>query len=124
MNEQHRDCESYEPMLAAMLDGELNSSEHEQLMRHVDHCTNCQQEIRDFEKIDLAIEALAHRKDLAESEPAIMPEFHHEFHSFDGKSRSKPKLTSEKHRNTSGWRLVPFAAAATLLICLGIHCPA
>lgn len=108
-------CNDFAVLISTMIDGELEHDEQVELQLHLDHCQGCQDQIRRFERVDTAVRRLSqpppingHRSfDLAATaiNPPCLP------------IKEKPKRTTRPHRV---WRLVPLAAAATLLVCLGI----
>jgi len=124
MNNQYSNCERYEPLLSAMLDGELDSTEREEMLVHLDDCPVCRAQVCAFEQVNRAIESLSHRRDLVVSEPATLPGPLPSLNGVSGlngiASLSELKPTAGKRRITSAWRWIPLAAAATLLIFLGI----
>jgi hypothetical protein len=112
-----------------MLDGELDSSEREELLSHLADCPCCRSQIRSFEQVNFAVESLSQRKDLDDSQLATLPRPTLPRPMLPRPmlprpngvaSLSKPKPLAVKRRIAAAWRLIPLAAAATLMICLGI----
>ena len=116
MIDQHSNCDTYEPLISAMIDGELESGERNELNSHLQNCTMCKQRVIAFERVDAAVETLSHNSDAARStNEAIL-----RLQSAVPFAMYPPKKAPPRANNLLIWRLIPPAAAATLLICLGI----
>ena len=116
MNNQPLNCENYEPLISAMIDGELETRERNELKSHLQNCAMCKQRVIAFERVDAAVETLSQEPVAARSVeidklrlPSAVP-----FAMYP------PKTAPRRPRIALIWRLIPLAAAATLLICLGI----
>ncbi len=114
MNQQPN-CESYEPLISALIDGELEPAEQNELKSHLQNCPACKQRVIFFERVDAAVESLSHRSvaDSLDNPNQRLPA-HFPF------AMHPPKKDVPRPRRRLIWRLIPLAAAATLLICLGI----
>ena len=113
MIHSNSDCEIYEPLISAMIDGELSSNQQEELRGHVDECRNCRDQLRYFEQVNLGMERLCMPAHPAED--SSVPK------SLNGvPSLSKPLVSRNRFRSWMSWRLVPIAVVASLLVCIGI----
>ena len=103
MNPNNQNCDDFEPMVSAMIDGELSRDEQGLLSSHLDDCVACRRLLTDFEAVDIAVETLAPASSLAtlekRTETFVL-------------TRQKPSLKSW----LSVWRLVPLAAVAALMV--------
>ena len=103
MNPNNQNCDDFEPMVSAMIDGELSLDEQGLLSSHLDDCVACRRLLTDFEAVDIAVETLAPASSLAtlekQTETFVL-------------TRQKPSLKSW----LSVWRLVPLAAVAALMV--------
>lgn len=103
MNPNNQNCDDFEPMVSAMIDGELSLDEQGLLSSHLDDCVACRRLLTDFEAVDIAVETLAPASSLAtlekRTETFVL-------------TRQKPSLKSW----LSVWRLVPLAAVAALMV--------
>ena len=114
MNNQDPNCELLGPLLSAMLDGELDSSERAELLVHLNRCPECRAQVRDFEQVNLAVDSLSHQTTRIEPVLTTLPG------SSEIASLSKTKPATNLRRVKTAWRLIPLTAAAALVICLGI----
>lgn len=116
MIDQHSNCDTYEPLISAMIDGELESDERNELNSHLQNCTTCKQRVIAFERVDAAVETLSHNSEPTQStNEAIL-----RLQSAVPFAMYPPKKVPPRANNLLIWRLIPLAAAATLLICLGV----
>ena len=116
MTDNHSNCESYEPLISAMIDGELETVERNDLNSHLQNCATCKQRVIAFEQVDAAIATLSHDSGFAET-PACATPYATAKPPFDMRP---PKSAAPRKKQRLIWRLVPIAAAATLLIGLAI----
>jgi len=100
----NNDCENFEPMVSAMLDGELLPGEQAQLDAHLDQCQSCGNLVKDFQSVDDAVATLGTRAKGNESENRVTETF--------VVTRQKQSVKNW----LSVWRLVPLAGVAALLI--------
>lgn len=115
MTNRHSNCETYEPLISALIDGELEPSEQNELKSHLQNCAMCKQRMIVFERVDAAVEILSH--DSAASTPHD-PNLH--LPASIPFAMHPPSKAPLRANRLMIWRLIPLAAAATLLICLGI----
>lgn len=114
MNSQNHNCEQFEPLISAMLDGELDSTELESLRQHTDGCAACRSVIQEFENVNAAVLSLSaapridnlNSSKLNGSAALVLPK--------------PPQKKSPSKSPRKLWRLIPIAVAATLLVCLAI----
>ena len=107
MNPDNQNCDQFEPMVSAMIDGELSNEEQLLLGNHLERCESCRELTRDFESVNVAVDSLA----------AATGSDH------DSKLTETFVVTRQKqslHNWLSVWRLVPLAGVAALLIGLFI----
>jgi hypothetical protein len=116
MINQHSNCDAYEPLISAMIDGELESNERNELNSHLQNCAMCKQRAIAFERVDAAVETLS--QDSAATRAAKIANLR--LHSAAPFAMYPPKKAPPRANKLLVWRLIPLAAAATLLICLGI----
>ena len=116
MNNQPLNCENYEPLISAMIDGELESSERNELKSHLQNCAMCKQRLIAFERVDAAVETLS--QESVATRPAEIDKLR--LPSAVPFAMHPPKTAPRRSKSAMIWRLIPLAAAATLLICLGI----
>lgn len=116
MINKHSNCETYEPLISAMIDGELESSERNELNSHLQNCAMCKQRVITFEQVDAAVAMLSSDGKNAGSSgnPTLNSQTTIPF------PMHPPKMAPPRSSKLNPWRLIPLAAAATLLICLGI----
>ena len=94
---RNSNCETCQPLISAMLDGELTTAENDELDLHLQQCADCQIQVERFRAVNGAVRQL--------SNPTIV----------------KTELSKQvMSRSFSIWRTIPLAAAATLLVCLAI----
>ena len=62
MNLNHTNCEVIEPLISAMIDGELVGQEQVQVEQHLEHCQACQLKANSFEQVDAAALLLSARR--------------------------------------------------------------
>ncbi len=105
-NNQHPnndDCEQFEPMVSAMIDGELSPEEQTLLGDHLDDCESCQQLVHVFDGVNVAVDSLSTASCFelrtTRTETFVV-------------TRQKQSLKNW----LSVWRLVPLAGVAALLI--------
>jgi negative regulator of sigma E activity len=109
-------CEIFEPLISAMLDGELTETEQNELLAHLDECSTCRAQVQAFQNVDQAVSSM--------NSTAIAYEESLE------KTKSTDRLSNGKlsvdrsivaHPSTwSWWRVIPLAVAASLLAILSI----
>jgi anti-sigma factor RsiW len=116
MNNQPLNCENYEPLISAMIDGELESNERDELKSHLQNCVSCKQRVIAFECVDAAVETLS--QDSLPNRTAEMDKLR--LPSAVPFSMHLPTTAPRRAPSPLIWRLIPLAAAATLLICLAI----
>lgn len=104
MNSNDQKCEQFEPLVSALIDGELSGSELELVNAHLADCQSCRELRDDFAGVDGCVVALA-------SGPAN----EHITETFVV-TRQKPVLKNW----LSVWRLVPLATVAILMVGLFI----
>lgn len=100
MKSNDQTCEQFEPLVSALIDGELSGSELELVNEHLADCQSCRELRDDFTSVDGCVATLA--SDTANekiTETFVV-------------TRQKPSLKNW----ISVWRLVPLAAVATLMI--------
>jgi len=117
MNSEPVNCETYDPLISAMMDGEIESVERNELNSHLQNCARCKQRVMAFEQVDSAVERLSH-KNLSGSE-SLNGFAQSSFPTVPFAMHEAKKKSLQAHRK-SAWRLIPLAAAAMLLVCLGI----
>ena len=119
MNNNDPNCENYEVLISAMIDGEIALPEQDDLNQHLKSCRACQSQLRKFEKIDSAVESIAMDREQANLGQAIVNQ---KINGTASLVEPKPVNANAKTRTPwfSVWRLIPLAVAATLLICLAI----
>ena len=103
MGSENLNCRAYEPLISAMLDGELEPNKLTELENHVDRCPGCQAQLRAYEQVNAAVDSL--------SQSGASPIDSNKFPS---------KVQASGNNWLSAWRLIPIATAATLLIGLGL----
>jgi len=106
MNPNNLHCEPFEPMVSAMIDGELSPEEQTLLDEHLGDCESCQQVVRDFHSINGAVDSLS---SFPESSDFLQETAFTETFVVTHQKQSLENWISV-------WRLVPLAAVATLLI--------
>lgn len=114
MHSQNRNCEQLEPLLSAMLDGELPSPERDELIAHLAHCAECQSNLHAFKQVNEAVVLLSradHRHENCSGGLSAL-------NGVPGPMKFEP--SAHRTRLFSVWRLVPLAVAATMLLCLAI----
>lgn len=115
MNDKHCQCDEFEPLISAMIDGELDADERNELNSHLQNCGHCKRRVVAFEEVDLAIGRLS-RANVADGRADESIPFSLAKPPFEMRpTKAKPS----KNRRVI-WRLIPLAAAATLLIGLGV----
>ncbi len=70
MSSKNSQCETFIPMLDAFVDNELDKSEKEQVLAHVQSCDNCKRQVKEIEALKTTLSALPRRKmtiDLADN---------------------------------------------------------
>ena len=117
MTSEHVNCEIYEPLISAMMDGELESGERNELNSHLQNCARCKQRAIAFEQVDSAVERLSHKMLPAGESLNGFPQSSYPTVPF---AMHEAKKSLPQTQSKSAWRLIPLAAAATLLVCLGI----
>lgn len=113
MNEKHSTCEDYEPLISAMIDGELDAIERNELNSHLQNCAHCKQRVVDFEEVDRTVDQLSH---VAVGIPRKTSPYSLARPPYE----MRPSKLKPRFRRRTIWRLIPLAAAATLLIGLGV----
>jgi hypothetical protein len=112
---QQTNCEDFEPLISAMIDGELEPDELAYTQSHVDDCACCQAKVTSFENVDRAMFLLSSKvESSAEFSDAT---------STDQRQTEVFVVSREKSSLKdwiSPWRLVPLGAAAALLIGVGM----
>ena len=106
MNPIDPQCEQFEPLVSAMLDGELSGAELQSVNEHLAVCDSCRKLERDFGAVDDGVSLKLNR-------PADSQNGHTETFVV---TRQKPSLKSW----FSVWRLVPMATVAALMVGLFI----
>lgn len=99
-------CKCYEPLISAMLDDELNSSELLELNAHLSQCSACRELAGVFSQVNVGIGHLSLQPTTIAVAPVTPTK-----HKLD-RPHAKSPLTM--------WRMLPLAVAATLLVCLTI----
>lgn len=110
MNPKNQGCETFEPLVSAMIDGELQPGEQVELESHLDHCQSCGNLVREFQRIDDAVGALGREQRFIE-------------HDVENRVTETIVVTRQKPSVKdwlSPWRLVPVAGVAALLVGLFI----
>ncbi len=108
-------CEIFEPLISAMLDGEMTQAEHDELISHLDECSNCRTQVRAFQCVDQAVTTMSAITSTS-SERSQIPVINE---SANGQlSGNKPWVAMQS--NWPWWRMIPLAVAASLLLILGI----
>ena len=110
MSSKNSRCETFVPMLDAFVDNELDSSEKEQVLAHVQSCDDCKRQVKEIEALKTTLSALPRRKmsiDLADS--------------FDQILTKESQVASTKSDNViaiNGKRrwIVAFASAAAVVV--------
>ncbi len=51
-------CETWKPLLAGYLDGELTPDESERLKSHLSHCSECRDELTEMRELEGVTEAM------------------------------------------------------------------
>ena len=109
ISNQPSSCEDFEILISAMVDGELERAELAELQSHLDLCSGCRTTISDFETINLAVAVnVESSADSSHSEQTVV---------------KKPVAKTVRLARSgwmSAWRLIPLAAAATIVVCLAI----
>ncbi|MFT7631396.1 MAG: putative anti-sigma-YlaC factor YlaD [Mariniblastus sp.] len=100
-------CECFEPMISAMLDGELNSPEQLKLNAHLSQCSACRELAGVFSQVDASVSHLSLQQITTDAAALAAPTKH---------KLDRPHSKS----HFSIWRMLPLAVAATLLVCLTI----
>ena len=108
MNSNDPQCEQFEPLVSAMLDGELADADLQTVNKHLAVCDSCRDLKKDFSTVDDGVRSMA--SDSAENQNG-----HTKTETFVV-TRQKPSLKSW----LSVWRLVPLATVAALMIGLFI----
>lgn len=103
MNSNDQQCEQFEPLVSAMLDGELSPTELDQVNNHLAKCDSCRQLRNKFASVDKSVLRLG-EFDCPTDQGSITETF--------VITRQKPELKNW----LSVWRLVPVAAVAALSI--------
>ncbi len=112
-NAQHESngCETFEPLVSALIDGELNESETDAVESHLQNCHACQQLKRSF----LILSNTIASQQIYEFEAS--QSFMEDMAPRNGISAPLPqKVPNEQRRHWSLPWLVPIAIAASLLI--------
>ena len=112
MNNNFNHCEPFEILISAMIDDEISTSESHELELHLTNCKSCQSRVAAFHHVNNSLNLLSighdenshWRRDAAIDKPTL------------ANSLSSSAIKSP----FSIWRLIPLAAAATLLVCLAI----
>jgi hypothetical protein len=117
MIDNHSNCEHYEPLISAMIDGELESDERNELNSHLQNCARCKQRVVAFEQVDAAVGSLALNSAGNNGSPNSPTPYSFATAPF---AMLPPKSAPRRNNKRVIWRLIPLAIAATLLICLGI----
>lgn len=104
-----QDCEQFEPLVSAMMDGELSGEELDSVKSHLAVCESCRQLQGDFEAVNHSVVAMVNdavhsaRENNSYTETFVV-------------TRQKQSLGNW----FSPWRLVPLAAVAALMVGLFI----
>ena len=75
MSSKNSQCETFVPMLDAFVDNELDGSEKEQVLVHVQSCDDCKRHVKEIEALKTSLSALPRRKmtiDLADNFDQIL----------------------------------------------------
>lgn len=70
MSSKNSQCETFIPMLDAFVDSELDKSEKEQVLAHVQSCDHCKRQVKEIEALKTTLSGLPRRKmpiDLADN---------------------------------------------------------
>lgn len=110
MSSKNSQCETFVEMLDAFVDNELDKSEKEQVLAHVQSCDDCKRQVKEIEAIKTTLSSLPRRKmtiDLADN--------------FDQILTKEPQVASTNSDNViaiSGKRrwIVAFASAAAVVV--------
>ncbi|MFK7767442.1 MAG: zf-HC2 domain-containing protein [Mariniblastus sp.] len=116
-------CEEFEVLISAMIDGELLPTKLESLQAHLDICTNCREQATTFKTIDslvaIGVESIG-MGSIGMGSIGMQSPSDNETPTLANVKVTRPnlKVSARPNRWLSIRRLVPLAAAATLLICL------
>ena len=104
---KNHDCDTFEPLVSAMIDNELLPNERVELNLHLNQCESCESLVREFQQIDEAVGALGLGPEGNDVENR-MSEFSETFVVTRQKQSVKNWF--------SPWRLVPLAGVAALVV--------
>ena len=57
-------CETWKPLLAGYIDGELTSEEEESLKSHLSHCSQCRKELMELKELEGVTNAMKRETDM------------------------------------------------------------
>ena len=57
-------CETWKPLLAGYIDGELTSEEEESLKSHLSHCSKCREELMELKELEGVTNAMKRETDM------------------------------------------------------------
>lgn len=96
-------CEQFEPLVSAMIDGELAGAELVSVQQHLENCTACELLRTEFTGVNAAVEELS-AKPFGSNREKLTETF--------VVTRHKPSLKNW----LSVWRLAPLAGVAALIV--------
>ena len=118
---EHSDCDRMGLLISAQLDGELTEAERPKFEAHLEQCSTCRNRMKSFEQlnhwveIDQAIEATS-----CLEMPAGEWGGFAEFTKADFQVEKKPMKSDGTSLKRIATRLIPMAAAASVILGLGI----
>jgi hypothetical protein len=115
MTEVNQNCESYEPLISALLDGELESAELKSVNEHLLKCSTCREQMSRFRRVNQAVVGLSNPVYAAESglqaeqvtvaTKSVVP-------------KNKLSRGSRGRVRFPVWPMIPAVVAASVLVCL------
>ena len=118
MRESKTDCETFEILISAMVDGELTKIEYGELNDHLDSCECCSRRVMRFEEINSAVFGLSDPVfgcpiEADEISDRVVPA------SIHRRQEPVPPLDQRARRKLySIWSMLPLAFVASVVVCL------
>jgi len=100
MKDETSNCESFEILISAMLDNELDANEQNELESHLANCCSCQNLVQSYQQVNTMVDRLS-------VDWSVPEKLNHE---------KQHSLKTSGVKRFSIWRLIPLAAAAMLLV--------